>query len=347
MQGAVLSMSERKDKRLIDRVRDSALSMQIGGLEDGGVSVMIDMGSARYVVKERAIYAVRLADQVDPERTNVAVPNTQQRIMSMGTHDPEVARIFLTAYAMFKSMHLGKDFPEGKAWSLAFGYLRDIAAMMEMHSALVAAIEQAVAGFNEVVAKDRSVTLPSLGNAEERCDAFAQKVGHAIDTLKAIARLFYPKELSKKWIDSLTSLAAQKHGEEEPLARFMRKTRGNLLFMREMRNMIEHPQEDAYVKVHDFQLPPSMELVAPSVDIVRLGEVPVSEPLASLMAHVTEELVSIGEMFMALLCGANAKSFSGFPLVVVEVPPSRRPEWNPHQRISYGIVINGEVQPLG
>ncbi len=46
------------------------------------------------------------------------MPNTQQRILSIGTRDPEVARIFLTAHAMFKSMHLGKDFPEGKAWSL-------------------------------------------------------------------------------------------------------------------------------------------------------------------------------------------------------------------------------------
>lgn len=344
-------MSERKDKRLIDRVRDSAGSMQIGSPEDSRVTAMIDMESAVYVVKERAIYAVQLADHVDPGRTNVAVPNTQQRIMSMGTQNPEVARIFLTADAMFKSMHLGKDFPEIKARAFAFEYLRDIAAMMEMHSALVAAIEQAVAGFNEVVAKDRSLSLslslPSLGNAEERCEAFAQKVGHAIDTLKAIARLFYPKELSKKWIDSLTALAAQKHGEEAPLSRFMRETGGRLLFMREMRNMIEHPQEDAYVKVHDFQLRPSMELVAPSVDIVRPGEAPVSGQLASLMAQVIEDLVSIGEMFMALLCGANAKSFSGFPLLVVEVPASRRPEWNPHQRISWGIVMNGEVQPLG
>ncbi len=32
---------------------------------------------------------------------------------------------------------------------------------------------------------------------------------------------------------------------------------------------------------------------------------------------------------------------------VVEVPPNRRPEWNPHQRISWGIAMNGEVQPLG
>jgi hypothetical protein len=331
----------------MDRIRESALSMQIGTPEDGAVSVMIDMENALYVVKERAIYAVQPADQVDPERTNVAVPNTQQRLLSIGTHDPEVARIFLTAYTMFKSTHLGTSFPEREAWSHAFEYLRDIVAMMEIRSALVKAIKEAVAGFNKVVAKDQSITLLALGNAEERCDAFAQKIGHAIDTLKAVARLFYPKELSRKWIDSLTVVAAQKHGEHEPLARFMKEKGGNLLFMRELRNMIEHPQVDAYVKVRDFQLLPSMELVAPSVDIVRPGETPIAEPLASFMAQVIEELVSIAEVFFALHCGANAKSFSGFPLTVVELPPNRRPTWNPHQRISYGIVMNGEVHPLG
>ena len=78
--------------------------MQIGTSEDGASSVMIDMDSALYVVKERAIYAIQLADQVDPERTNVFVPNTQQRLLSIGSHDPKVARIFLTAYTMFKSI---------------------------------------------------------------------------------------------------------------------------------------------------------------------------------------------------------------------------------------------------
>jgi len=319
-----MNTSRRDDKRPIDRVRESALSMQIGGPEDGAISVMIDMGMALYVVKEHAIYAVQLADQVDPGRTNVAVPNTQQRLLSIGTHDPEVARIFLTAYTMFKSMHLGASFPEREAWSLAFEFLRDIVAMMEIHSALVKAIEEAVAAFNAVVTKDRSISLPSLGNSEERCDAFAQKVGHAIDTLKAVARLFYPNELSKKWIDSLTAVAAKKHGEQAALARFMKDKGSNLLFMREMRNMIEHAQVDAYVRVWDFQLLPSMELAAPSVDIVRPGEPPMSGPLASFMAQIVEELVSIAEAFFALLCGANAQSFSGFPVVVMELPPSRR-----------------------
>lgn len=59
--------------------------MQIGGAEDGRVSAAIDMGNTLYIVKEHAIYAVQMADHVDPERTNVVVPNTQPRIMSMGS----------------------------------------------------------------------------------------------------------------------------------------------------------------------------------------------------------------------------------------------------------------------
>ena len=104
-----MTSSRGDDKRPIDTVRESALSMQIGGPEDGAIAVMIDMGMALYVVKEHAIYAGQLADQVDPGRTNVAVPNTQQRLLSIGSHDPKAARIFLTTYTMFKSMHRRKS----------------------------------------------------------------------------------------------------------------------------------------------------------------------------------------------------------------------------------------------
>ncbi len=67
-------MSAIKGRRLIDRLRDSAGSMQVGEPKDGRVSLMINMGSALYVVMEHAIYAVQLADQVDPERTNAPCP---------------------------------------------------------------------------------------------------------------------------------------------------------------------------------------------------------------------------------------------------------------------------------
>jgi len=317
--------------------------MQVGGPDDGALCKMISIGDQLYIVSEHAIFAVHLADKIDPERTNPDVPNTNQRILSYGTKDPAVGRILLTAHAMFKADHLGRDFPEQKALSLAFDFLRDIAAMMDIHSTLVAAIQKTTTEVNDRVGTDRSVELPAVGDAENRCDAFAQKVGHAIDTMEEIARLFYPSELSKKWIDSLTRVAAQKHGNDEPLARFMGEVRESLLFMRGIRNMIEHPREDARVIVHDFRLTADMNLVPPYVEIINLA----SSPLSTFMADITEKLVWTGELFVALLCGAKAKSFAGFPLVVYEIPESRRPEQNLHQKLMYGIVINGEVQPLG
>lgn len=344
----VFSMSKRDDKRPIDKIRESALSMLVGGPEDGVICEMISIGDQLYIVCEHAIFAVQLADQIDPDRTNVAVPNTNQRVLSYGGKDPVVGRILLTARAMFAASHLGSDFPEQKALRLALDLLRDVAAMLDVRADLVAAIEKTTREVNAQISADRSFKLPAVGDLKSRCDGFAQKVGHAIDTMEEIARLFYPGELSrKKWIDSLVRLSAQKHGDDAPLSRFMIAVRGALLFMRDIRNMIEHPKDNTRVIVHDFRLTREMTLVSPQVEIIRAGDPASPHDLQTFMAEITEELLSTAEMFIALLCGANADSFAGFPLLVVELPESRRPDRNPHQRMSYGIVMNGVVQPLG
>jgi hypothetical protein len=165
--------------------------------------------------------------------------------------------------------------------------------------------------------------------------------------MEEIARLFYPNELSQKWIDSLVRVTAQKHGDDKPLSQFMVKVRDVWLFMRVIRNMVEHPKNGARVIVHDFRLTPEMTIVPPHVEIVRHGEPASSQDLRTFMTEITGTLLSTVEMFIALLCGANAESFAGFPLLVVELPESRRPKQNPHQRFSYGINMNGQIQPLG
>lgn len=333
--------------RLIDRLRDGAISMKIGRPEDGGVQTMVPMEGALYAVHAHAIYAIRLADQIDPERTNAAVPNTHQRILAMGAQDPEVGRIFLTAHVFFKSMHLGEQFPEMKALSLAFEYLQDIAAMMDLRRNLEVAVQDAVRRYEDLPKQHRNLGLPALGDAAARCDAFAQKVGHAIDTLKAIARLFYPEEVKRKWIDSLTELAAKRYGGEAFLTKFMRYAGPTLKFLRELRNMVEHPNETARLELHDFRLLPSMDLMTPSLEIIRAGHDTVVSDLSAAMTTVIEELVALGEMLIAQLAAANAQPGAGFPLLLVELPPERRPKWNPHQRLSYGIKVHNEIQPLG
>lgn len=340
-------MMDQDSDRLIDRIRNSALSMKIGGDGDGPIGTVINMQHSLYSIHEHAIYAMQLADQIDPQRTNAAVPNTQQKILPLGAKDPEVARTYLTAYALFKSMHLGPLFDEKKAIQLAFEFLSIIAAMLDMQRSLDAATTAAVAEFESLPAKDRSLRLPALGDASHRCNALTQKIGHAVDTLEEIARLFYPGEITNKWVDSLTALLAQKHGEDAPVTRAMRERGPVLLWLRKLRNMVEHPKDGDRIAVHDFKLLPSMDLLIPSVEIQRPGEVPATGSLLSLMDQVRNALVDEAEHLFGLLVAVNVQQYSKFKVCLIELPEDRRPKWNPHQRLSYGIEINGQVQPFG
>lgn len=308
---------------------------------------MVSMGEHLYAVKTNAIYAIQMADQIDPGRTNIAVPNTQQRILGLGSASSEVGRTFLTANALLRAQYLGKKFNETKALSTAFSYLLDVASMIEMRASLDAATSEATNDLKGVDPKTRALRLPAMGNPVQRFHAFTQKVGHSVDTLKCIARLFYPNDLSKKWIDSLLAMSETKYGAESPLTKFLRDARPTLLFFRDLRNMIEHPKDDAHLEIHDFRLSPALELIPPSVKIVKSGVNEDSTPMTTMMAEVTQSLVATFETFVAVLCQANVQSLAGFKVLVVELTDDHRRADNPHQRFSYGIEMNGGVQSLG
>ncbi|MFA7301936.1 MAG: hypothetical protein WC069_06520, partial [Candidatus Shapirobacteria bacterium] len=100
----------RDDKasgRDIDQIRNSAMSMKVGAPDDGKITEMVSLGDRMLVVMERAIHVMQLADSIDPGRTNISIPNTQQRLLSRGADDPIVAKTLLTAQVLFKKTHLG------------------------------------------------------------------------------------------------------------------------------------------------------------------------------------------------------------------------------------------------
>src|SRR5438876_372279 len=116
-----------KPKRPIDAQRDSAGSMDIGTEDEGAITEMISTPEALLIVKERGIYAVQMADQIDPHRTNPVIPNTQQRVLPIGSSNLIVVRTLLTSHALFKKEMLGDDFDQQSAVRLAFALLKDCA----------------------------------------------------------------------------------------------------------------------------------------------------------------------------------------------------------------------------
>ncbi|KAB2920654.1 MAG: hypothetical protein F9K30_16120 [Dechloromonas sp.] len=337
--------NDKANSRPIDEIRNSAMSMKIGAPDDGTITEMVCVGDRMLVVMERAIHVMQLADSIDPDRNNIAIPNTQQRLLSRGADDPIVAKTLLTAQVLFKKTHLGNDFDEQRGLTLSLDLLKDIATMADMLNATQDAQDTAIGAFEKETKAGRHLMLPAIGDAEARCDAFAQKVGHAVDILRDMACLFYGEALKKKWIDSLSKLTKERYGCEDPFTKFVEAAAPFLLTLREMRNMIEHPKADQHIKVFDFRLLPSGQVMVPSIETIEPGDKSFQAPLTSFMSQVTDDIANVAELLMTYLCNTHVQPFPAFPVQVVELPLEQRS--NPLVRMSYGCIQGDQIIRIG
>lgn len=334
------------ERRPIDAQRDSAKSGSIGvDGDDSAITDMIPIGDTLYMIKERGIYGVQLADKIDPGRTNAAIPDTQQRILAIGSIDPLVARTLLTAHTLFNPTILGREFDRENGMRLALDLLKDVAALENMRVEMEAADARARAAFETRDAPAGMLALPSINDLDARCDAFAQKAGHVVGLLEGVAKIFFADELKSKWIDSLIKIATERYGSESALAQYVTNARPFLLFVIGMRNMIEHPKPDTSIRIHNYRLTAAGSIDPPYIEILRPDQEPQKETVVLLMKQVIDDLVSVTEVLTAALCGVAAKPFGGMDVQVVELPLDQRS--NKDQRFYYGTLFGDRIVRMG
>lgn len=167
------------NKRPIDRIRDSALSMSVGAPDDlSAITAMIPLEDVLHIVKEKSIYACKLADTIDPGRTNPHIPNVQQKVLALGSDSPRVGKTLLTARELFHEHFLPDSFDCKASLALAFSALKDLAAMSAMADRFEAA--QSASQLEDRRRQDRSVVLPTVGDVSDVAKSFLQKADHTL-----------------------------------------------------------------------------------------------------------------------------------------------------------------------
>ncbi len=328
----------------IDQMRTAAFSMKIDA-DAGAIREMIPIGDAMYLVADRAIYSVRLADQIDPQRTNAAIPNVQQKVCGLGATHPAVAAILLTAQTLFDQKILGAGFAQDIACKLALDLLLDIAALIGMRDSLARAEADARTVFEKRQHQERGLDLPVVEDIESRVDALSQKAGHVVATLRSLAVLFYGNVLPRKWLDGLEKLAIDRYGADAPFSMFLRDARPFLLDVIGLRNAIEHPATDNHIAVHNFRLMPTGAIALPSIEIVRAGKDRDTAGVSPFLTRLIDDLLLVGEMFIVHLAGTHVQPFSGIPVFVTELPVDQRA--NKLQRYYYGAMWGGRLVRFG
>lgn len=188
----------------IDKIRSSAGRMEIGSSDDqSDITAMLSLGESLFVIKERGIYSIKLADQIDPARTNASIPPVQQRIVSLGSESPLVGQTLLTAKELFSEQVLPKWFDCPRAILLSLEALKDLAAVQEVKDTFIAAENREVATL-ETQPKDKgALVLPAISAVDTQCKTFFQKADHAMRSLLDIVKMFYKKRCKVSGIDDL------------------------------------------------------------------------------------------------------------------------------------------------
>ncbi len=316
--------------------------IEIGTPDDqSAVKVAFAINGTLHAIKEMGIYEIKLADNTDPDRLNPAVPNTQQRVLEIGSDSELVGRTLLTAQRLFNKSYLPNFVDTDKCLSETFAILKSLHEMQRISDALMVSEKKAADSFEGQRRKDGSLLMPSIGDIPARFKAFIQNADYALVLVLNIVKLFYGNDAGKRWFESFSELVSAQNGKDDEFAKYLNETLPFLKFVRATRNCIEHPKEAERVVINDFSLGPDAKLYLPQVEVIHPKNHQELISTSVFMVQMTDHLVSVVETMIAFMCSKNIKSPAGFPIQVVEIPENQRQ--TEHVRYSYGFYDGDRV----
>ncbi|MFT6905758.1 MAG: hypothetical protein ACJAS1_002416 [Oleiphilaceae bacterium] len=333
-------------KRPIDRLREGAGLFEINTPDDKTpISGMISIGDKRLlIVKGNGIYEMKLADQTDPERTNMNIPTTIQKVLPYGSDDHWIGAVLLTADELLKESILGKEIDREKILTMVIRISQDIAAGLEVLESYSKKEQVALENFNPQIRDNRSVILPSINDASSLCKEFIQKLDHALRELFNIVKLFHDGVGSGGW-DSLKTVIEGEPNKVDNFIAFIDGALPLLRLVRNSRNCVEHPHDGNNLEVSDFSISPENNLVPPLITINHSKTPLKATPVSVFFSHTSDEIICIVELMLVFLCSRKVKSVAGLPVQVYEKQEDQRR--SKYVKYGYGIPNGDTIVPFG
>jgi len=253
--------------RPIDRIRASGGSFEVGTEDEGPVGSFVEIDASLYIIKTGAIYALNTADQIDPERTNIALPKAITRhVLPVGSECQLVGKILLTGVSLLDK---GKFIREGidcrRGLSICLDALTAVTTMKTMAAEFEAAQEAACAKVGARHRSGQAEQMPFLGDVKTRSKSFMQQADHAVGDLIEIVQLFYPEIKKAPW-DTLYSKIRGELGEEDAFTKFLKEAVPFFKLIRNTRDFLEHKNIKGGT-VKDFDPHADGQIYPPTIEI--------------------------------------------------------------------------------
>jgi hypothetical protein len=334
-------------KRPIDLKRDSGMSFEVGTPEEGSVQAGVEIDDSLYIIMPKAIYALKTADQIDRDRTNIHLPKVVTRqVFTIGSESEMVGKTLLTAISLLDEGNFVRDGVDTKqVISTSLEALTMLVALQGI-AAEFAAAQQAVC--EKAAALRRAgdaAQQPFLGDVKSRCKSFMQQADHAVGALLDVVRLFYAEIKKTPW-DALREKIGREVGEDDQFTKFLDQAVPFFKLVRNTRDCLEHKNSKDVV-VKDFEVQPDGQLHPPTIEVdFRESQHP-TIAVSAFMSGMVTSIANGFEMMLVHLCNANTRPSPAFP-VYIDIPAENRRRWK-HVRFYFGtrFANSDDFVPIG
>lgn len=334
------------DKKAIKQLRESAMGMTVGDGSEGAIAGMMQISDRLYIIKEKAIYIIALADDIDPDRTRIDIPNTQQLVVKAGAESAIVRRILLTARELFKKDYLVDHVDSNAALTVCLELLKSLIAAREIADEYLALKSVAEATVSQP--KNRAFRLPAIPGIEARAKSFIQKADHATQDIYKLCTVFYPEAEMRKaggWLDGFKAIVKARYDAQDQFVQFAEMLAELGKIARNTRHCVEHEKETQRIDLRDYHLTADRILEGPSIQVIHSVTPQGRMPLGEFMEAVLDQLITGSELLMAYLAARHHIPLGGFQSWVGEVPEDQR--GSDGVKFGYLIEIAGRAQKLG
>ncbi len=335
--------SSKKPNRKIDRLRDGAGSMDLNFPDDTSeITGMLSLDDQLLIVKRKGIYQVKMADQIDPDRTNIELPNTVQRLTSFGSDEEFIGKVLLTSHGLLMKGHLASHINSNSVMLHIAEIIKNIAEMRVLSDRFGIEQDRAIEKFEGKIGQNRALILPSMVNVEIRVREFFQKADHALQKLFDVVKLFYLDVDRGGW----KALKKRVEGEAsiDNFVEYLNNIIPLLARVRNARNAIEHERPDMKLIATDFSINSGNQLVPPIVELIH-PKTPIDKLLIKeFMGSALLDIVEIVELMIVFLCARHIDNSGNLEISVIEIPEERR--INSNIKYEFGVMIGGQLVPL-
>lgn len=298
-------------KRVIDKQRNAALTLTVSdGDDDSPIREFLTTSDNLYLIKEKGVYKVQLADDIDPKRTNPNIPNLSQRVLSAGYNDEVVARVLLTAKQLFdENCSPVKPFVS-EMLQASLDLTKHILELRDMISSLTDEITRKEKELLERSSDASSFSLPSITDLNTKLHNIFIKADKAKDGILALYKLHFLPDSTQKpkmaeydaAIEELQDIAPDLIANWNEIKKFFH-------LIRNIRNSSEHPKAGQRVLLSDFTMNADRSIDSPLTKVEH-SETPIGYiPLVELLDFLQSTTTNYAEAALVFIrCAALLKN---------------------------------------